>query len=84
MGYVDYLNANGAQVTGACSALGAGVPAYIRQWQIVDLTSSTTPPAPPGGPAVKLITVAVYSQLAVNAVGGKPVVVLTSLLSNPN
>ena len=84
VGYIDYLNANGAQVTGACSAIAAAVPAYIRQWQIVDLTSSTTPPAPAGGPAVKQITVAVYSQIAVNAVGGKPVVVLTSLLSNPN
>jgi len=84
VGYIDYLNANGAQVTGACSAIAAAVPAYIRQWQIVDLTSSTTPPAATGGPAVKQITVAVYSQVAVNAVGGKPVVVLTSLLSNPN
>ena len=84
VGYVDYLDANGVQVAGACSSIAAAVPAYIRQWHIVDLTSSTTPPAPAGGPVVKQITVAVYSQIAVNAVGGKPVVVLTSLLSNPN
>ena len=84
VGYVDYLSANGVQITGACSSIAAAVPAYIRQWQIVDLTSSTTPAAPTGGPAAKQITVAVYSQVAVNAVGGKPVVVLTSLLSNPN
>jgi hypothetical protein len=84
VGYVDYLNANGIQITGACSTISAAAPAYIRQWQIVDLTSSTSPPAPTGGPAVKQITVAVYSLVAVNAVSGKPVVVLTSLLSNPN
>ena len=81
---MDYLDANGVQVTGACSTIAAAVPAYIRQWQVVDLTSATTPAAPTGGPVAKQITVAVYSQVAVNAAGGKPVVVLTSLLSNPN
>ncbi len=84
VGYVDYLDANGMQVTGACSSIAAAVPAYVRQWRVVDLTSSTIPPAPTGGPTVKQITVAVYSQVAVNAAGGKPVVVLTSLLSTPN
>ena len=84
VGYVDYLDANGVQVAGACSAMAAASPAYIRQWEVVDLTSSTTPPAFTGLPVAKRITVAVYSQVAVNAAGGKPVVVLTSLLSNPN
>ena len=41
--------------------------------------------APPsGGPALKQITVAVYSQNGVNADSGKPIVVVTSTLSNPN
>jgi Tfp pilus assembly protein PilV len=84
VGYIDYLDANGGQVTGTCSSIEAAVPAYIRQWEVVDLTSSTTPPAFTGLPVAKRITVAVYSQVAVNAAGGKPVVVLTSLLSNPN
>jgi hypothetical protein len=46
-------------------------------WQITDVAST-------GGPTLKQISVAVYSQSAVNTSSGKPVVVLTSLLSNPN
>jgi hypothetical protein len=49
----------------------------VRMWQIADVAST-------GGPALKQISVAVYSQAAVNAGSGKPIVVLTSLLSNPN
>src|SRR5215472_13093780 len=46
------------------------------------LPQSGTPPS--GGPALKQVTVAVYSQNGVNAEGGKPIVVVTSTLSNPN
>ena len=78
VGYVDYLDANGIQLTGtSCSAISAATPSYIRMWQITDVTTT-------GAPAIKNVTVAVYSQNAVNAAGGKPVIIVTSLLSNPN
>src|SRR5579875_9069 len=76
-GYADFLDANGMQLTGGgCSGL-ANV-AYILQWQITDLV----PPA--GAPAMKQITVAVFALSAENPVGGQPIIVLTSVLSNPN
>jgi hypothetical protein len=78
VGYVDYLDANGLQLTGtSCSAISGTAPAYIRMWQITDLSST-------GGPDVKNVTVAVYSQNAIGSVGGKPIVIVTSLFSNPN
>lgn len=77
-GYEDFLDANGIQLTGSsCSALG-GKPSYIRQWQITDMTSF------PGGPPIKQITVAVYPLDALNGVGSKPIIVVTSVLSDPN
>jgi Tfp pilus assembly protein PilV len=76
-GYVDFLNADGVQLTGACSSVTGTQVAYIREWSITDLTSLT------GGPAMKQITVAVYSALAVNAGAGKPIVVASSLLTKP-
>jgi hypothetical protein len=77
VGYVDYLDPNGIQLGPSCAAVSGTAPAYIRQWQITDLAST-------GGPVIKNVTVAVYSQNAIGAVGGKPIVILTSLLSNPN
>jgi Tfp pilus assembly protein PilV len=78
VGYVDYLDPNGIQLAGtSCAVVSGAVPAYIREWQITDLSST-------GGPTIKNVTVAVYSQNAIGAVGGKPIVILTSLLSNPN
>jgi hypothetical protein len=82
VGYVDFLDANGLQLPGStpatsCSGITAAKIAYVRMWQITDVAST-------GGPALKQISVAVYSQSAVNAGAGKPIVVLTSLLSNPN
>lgn len=77
VGYVDFLDSKGKQMPGACSAI-TGPVGYVREWSIADLT----PPA--GGPALKQITVAVYSQLAVETGGGKPIVVVSSVLSNPN
>lgn len=77
-GYEDFLDANGIQLTGSgCSAL-SGTPSYIRQWQITDLTQ------PSGVPPMKQITVTVYSLNAENSLGGKPIVVLTSVLADPN
>jgi hypothetical protein len=77
VGYVDYLDPNGIQLAGTSCAAVSGAPAYIREWQITDLAST-------GGPVIKRVTVAVYSQNAIGAVGGKPIVILTNLLSNPN
>lgn len=74
VGYVDFLDVNGAQLAGSsCSAVTTN--AYTRMWQITDVTT--------GGPYQKQITVAVWSQAAIGQVGQqKPVVVLTSYLSN--
>lgn len=81
VGYMDFLDATGAQFDN-CAVGVTTVSSYIRQWQITDLTTSTTPAV--FGPAAKQITVAVYSLSAVNTNGGKPIVILTSIVSNPN
>jgi len=81
-GYVDFLDANGLQLPsggGACSSVtGTGI-SYVREWSITDLTPFS------GGPTMKRITVAVYSNLGVSSTGsGKPIVVITSVRSNSN
>jgi hypothetical protein len=78
VGYVDFLNYNGSQIPltpGPCSSITSSI-AYIRMWQIIDMAST-------GGPAMKQITVAVWSQAAVGTTSAKPVVTVTSYLSNP-
>jgi len=82
VGYIDFLDNNGIQLPGAtaatsCSAITPSNITYVRMWQITDLSVT-------GGPAIKQISVAVYSQSALNIGSGKPIVLLTSLLSNPN
>ena len=81
-GYVDFLDANGLQLPsggGACSSVTGSAISYVREWSIADLTSFS------GGPTMKQITVAVYSNLGVGSTGnGKPIVVITSVRSNPN
>jgi len=82
VGYIDFLDSNGIQLPGAsgatsCSAITSSDISYVRMWQISDVASTGRPP-------LKKISVAVYSQSAVNASSGKPVVVLSSLLSDPN
>jgi Tfp pilus assembly protein PilV len=82
VGYIDFLDSNGIQLPGStsatsCSGITSSDVSYVRMWQITDVAST-------GGPTLKQISVAVYSQSAVNTSSGKPVVVLTSLLSNPN
>jgi hypothetical protein len=82
VGYIDFLDSNGLQLPGStaatsCSGIVAANITYVRMWQITDLAST-------GGPALKQISVAVYSQSATNVGAGKPIVLLTSLLSNPN
>jgi hypothetical protein len=83
VGYVDYLDPNGIQLAGtSCAVVSGAVPAYIREWQIADIVADVT--GPPHVAGLKQVTVAVYAQNAIGAVGGKPIVILTSLLSNPN
>jgi Tfp pilus assembly protein PilV len=82
VGYVDFLDSNGIQLPGStaatsCSAITSSDIAYVRMWEISDVAATD-------GPALKQISVAVYSQSAVNTSYGKPVVVLSSLLSDPN
>lgn len=81
VGYIDFLDSNGIQLPGAtaatgCSAITSSDISYVRMWQITDISTD--------GPALKRIVVAVYSESATNTGSGKPVVLLTSLLSNPN
>lgn len=78
MGYTDSLDANGVQLQGSSCGGITGTVVYVRMWQINDLTSFT------GGPAMKQITVAVYALNAVSKNGGQPIVVVTSVISNPN
>ncbi len=83
-GYVDFLDSRGTQLQGACTGIPPASIAYIRMWQLTDLSAATSPPSNGATPAAKQITVAVYSQIAVNYGVGKPITVVTSLLSNPN
>jgi Tfp pilus assembly protein PilV len=78
LGYVDFLDSSGnvlPKTAGACSSITTPT-AYIRMWQIQDVTT--------GGPPLKQISVAVWSMAAVGPAANKPVVLLTSYLSNPN
>ena len=84
VGYMDFLDASGNQLPGAsCSAATANRVTYVRMWQIAD--------ANPFGatPALKQITVAVYSLAVINTTGAdvgslSPLIVLTSYVSDPN
>src|SRR5579862_3244235 len=75
VGYIDFLDHSGVPITGAsCAALATTSIAYVRQWQITDLPSTGQP--------MKQITVVVYSLNATSKLGGTPIVVLTSVISN--
>ncbi len=80
IGYMDFLDITGNQITGtSCPAVYTGSThiGYIRQWQITDANTFGTTPA------LKQITVAVYSMSYVATVGARPIVVLTTYVSNP-
>jgi hypothetical protein len=82
VGYVDFLDANGLQVPGPagaadCTAITAVPVSYVRMWQVTTLPAT-------GGPEIREIMVAVYAESAVSAPAGKPIVQLTSFISNPN
>lgn len=75
VGYVDFLDHSGSPISGAsCDTIMSSDIAYVRQWQITDLPSVGQP--------MKQITVSVYTRNATSELGGKPIVVLTSVLSN--
>ncbi len=81
IGYVDFLDSSGNQVTGSCATVSSVNPAYVRMWQI----SNVSVGGAPLNPQVKQITVGVWSASSVGNTGGaRPVVVLTSYISNPN
>lgn len=82
VGYVDYLDASGNQLAGTCATVSSTAPAYVRMWQINDIAFGG---GPPQVPALKQITVGVWSQTAVTTnAASKPVVVITSYMSDPN
>ena len=75
VGYIDYLDANGNQYTGAdCSVVGTY--AYQRQWLITDTIATA-----PGTPGLKRIDVYVWSKNAVNTGAQAPAAMLTTYLS---
>jgi Tfp pilus assembly protein PilV len=81
VGYMDFLDVYGNQIQqSSCSAAYTSSTkiGYIRQWQITDANSFGSTPA------LKQVTVAVYSMSYVATVGPQPVVVLSAYVSNPN
>ena len=75
VGYADFLDHSGSPISGAsCDTIMSADIAYVRQWQITDLPSVGQP--------MKQITVSVYTRNATSELGGTPIVVLTSVLSN--
>ena len=75
VGYIDYLDSNGNQKTGAdCSTVG--LYAYQRQWEITDVITTAA-----GAPGLKRIDVYVWSKNAVNTGSSAPSVMLTTYLS---
>jgi Tfp pilus assembly protein PilV len=81
VGYVDFIDANGLKETGSCSTINSSGFAYIRMWQITNVTSGGAPITP----NLKQINVGVWAKSAISTTGApKPVVVLTSYMSNPN
>jgi Tfp pilus assembly protein PilV len=74
-GYIDYLDANGNQYTGAdCSVVGTY--AYQRQWTVTDVIATAA-----GAPGLKRIDVFVWSKNAVNTGATAPSAMLTTYLS---
>jgi Tfp pilus assembly protein PilV len=92
VGYMDFLDTAGCQIDACASppvslcGLSNPIIAYVRMWQISDLAPGTngTLQQYVGGPVSKQLTVYVYSLTAVNTNAGKPIVVLSSVASNPN
>jgi hypothetical protein len=81
IGYIDFLSVDGLQLPvggpgSGCSALSGANVGYVRMWQITDLPTT-------GGPPLEQVSVSVYSMLAVNTGAARPIVTLTTYLSDP-
>lgn len=75
VGYIDYLDSNGNQKTGAdCSTVG--LYAYQRQWKVTDVITTAA-----GTPGLKRIDVYVWSKNAVNTGASAPSTMLTTYVS---
>lgn len=80
IGYVDFMDANGYAIKGACSSFASLPFGYERRWKITDVPSVS---------GLKQITVVVYSPNSVNtgtqawknSANAPPYVTLTSLKS---
>lgn len=75
VGYIDYLDSNGNQYSGAsCSVVGTY--AYQRQWQVTDVIATAA-----GTPGLKRIDVYVWSKNQVNTGAAAPAAMLTTFVS---
>lgn len=74
VGYVDWLDANGVPLAGACEAVIAQTYAYVRRWKIATVLDSSSNVIP----NLKQITVVVYAPNAVKAGQASPTVAMTS------
>lgn len=75
VGYIDYLDSNGNQYTGAdCSVVGTY--AYQRQWLITEVIATAA-----GTPGLRRIDVFVWSKNAVNTGAAAPSAMLTTYVS---
>lgn len=75
IGYVDFLDSEGNQYTGAdCSVVGTF--AYQRQWQVTEIISTGA-----NTPGLKRVDVIVWSRAAVNTGSAAPSAMLSTFLS---
>ncbi len=74
VGYAEFLDAFGNQITGPCSAISGF--AYVRQWTITDTIASSS--GPPRVFGLKQISVSVSSVAAVGTGSRRPSVELTT------
>lgn len=74
IGYSEFMDSSGKQITGACASV-ANV-SYVRQWAIADTIASGA--GPPRVYGLKQITVVVYSLNVSNGGAQTPFVVLTA------
>ncbi len=75
IGYIDFLDAGGNQLTGTdCSSMG--IYSYQRQWQVTDVITTGA-----GTPGMKRVDVVVWSRNAVNTGAAAPSSMLTTYVS---
>jgi hypothetical protein len=77
VGYTDFMDTFGNQITGACPTVANFT--YVRQWTITDTVASAA--GPPRVFGLKRISVVVYSLAVANGGAQAPFVALTSYKS---